>query len=354
MSRLFYTKAYCVLYITDDIMIPIAAATMVFDICGSSKDFFMQSPYNLYDLYRSCELCPRQCRTDRTACKIGVCGMTADLYAARAALHYWEEPCISGSRGSGTVFFSGCSLRCVFCQNREISHNKIGFPISPKRLADIFLELQDIKHANNINLVTPSHYIPHIVSALERARTHGLSIPVVYNSSGYESVNSLRMLDGLVDVYLPDFKYVSQELSLKYSGVADYFNVASLAVHEMFRQVGEPVFEEDGAVIEVGMMKKGVIVRHLILPTCTDDSREVIAYLFSHFKHNIYISIMNQYTPLPHSSLPVELSRGITDAEYEKVVGFARRMGIRNGFIQESGTVAESFVPLFDGEGIVR
>ncbi len=314
----------------------------------------MQLPYNIHDLYRSCELCPRQCRVNRTAGETGVCGMTADLYAARAALHCWEEPCISGFRGSGTVFFSGCSLRCVFCQNREISHEKNGFPVSSKRLSDIFLELQDEKHANNINLVTPSHYVPHVVSALERARTHGLSIPVVYNSSGYEAVDSLRMLDGLVDVYLPDFKYVSPELSLKYSGAKDYFTVASLAVHEMFRQVGEPVFSSDDDIVEAGIMKKGVIVRHLILPACTDDSREVIAYLFSHFKHNIYISIMNQYTPLHHSSLPVELSRGITDAEYEKVVGFARRMGVRNGFIQESGTVAESFVPLFDGEGIVR
>lgn len=314
----------------------------------------MHTSYNTYDSYRSCELCPRRCRVDRTAGRLGVCGMPADVYAARAALHYWEEPCISGTHGSGTVFFSGCPLRCVFCQNREISHEKVGFPLSTKRLADVFLKLQDEKHANNVNLVTPSHYIPHIVSALERARAHGLVIPVVYNSSGYESVDSLRMLDGLVDVYLPDFKYVSSELSQKYSGAADYFTIASLAVHEMFRQVGEPVFADDGDVIEPGMMKKGVIVRHLILPTCTDDSREVIAYLYSHFKHNIYISIMNQYTPLPHPALPYELDRSITDAEYEKVVGFARRMGIRNGFVQESGTVAESFVPLFDGEGIVR
>lgn len=308
---------------------------------------------DIYELYRKCKLCPRKCSVDRIAGKKGVCGTTSDLYAARAALHFWEEPCISGTRGSGAVFFTGCSLRCVFCQNQAISHEGVGFPISSKRLSDIFLELQDEKGANNINLVTPTHYIPHIVPAIERARAHGLSIPVVYNSSGYESVAALRLLDGLIDVYLPDFKYVSPELSLRYSGAVDYFEVASSAIHEMFRQVGEPQFAKEDGVCERGIMTRGVIARHLILPTCTDDSREVVAYLHSHFRDNIYISIMNQYTPIEGLYLPSELTRGITDAEYEKVVGFARRIGVKNGFIQEDGTVAESFVPIFDGEGIV-
>ncbi len=313
----------------------------------------MHSSYNIFDIYRACTLCPRGCGADRTAHRRGVCGMSSDLYAARAALHFWEEPCISGERGSGAVFFSGCPLGCVFCQNREISSDGGGYPITTKRLADIFLRLQDVDGANNINLVTAVHYLPHVITALERAKSRGLSIPIVYNSSGYESVKSLRMLDGLVDVYLPDMKYVSSELSKRYSGAHNYFEVASSAIDEMFRQVGSPVFADGDGLAEEGIMTRGMIVRHLILPTCTDDSREVIKYLFDRYGHDIYISIMNQYTPITGAPLPSELTRPITDMEYAKVVGYARRIGIENGFIQEGGTVEESFVPLFDGEGII-
>ncbi len=302
--------------------------------------------------YNNCNLCPRRCSVDRSVGQLGACGMPAELYAARAALHLWEEPCISGTRGSGTVFFSGCSLGCVFCQNRSISHEGVGFPISAEQLSGIFLRLQDVDGANNINLVTPSHYVPHIIAAIERARAHGLLIPIVYNSSGYDSVDSLRALDGLIDVYLPDFKYISSELSSKYSAAPDYYSVATAAIDEMFRQVGEPLFAGAGEACEAGTMMRGVIVRHLILPNCTVDSREIIAHLHSRYKDNIYISIMNQYTPISSASLPIELTRSVTDDEYNKVVGFARRIGVKNGFVQEGGTALESFIPIFDGYGI--
>lgn len=307
---------------------------------------------DMFELYRKCRLCPRKCSVDRISGNVGICGMTSELYAARAALHMWEEPCISGTRGSGTVFFSGCSLKCVFCQNHAISSEKKGYPITTKRLSEIFLNLEK-EGANNINLVTAAHFAPHVVSALIKAKDRGMKIPVVYNSSGYESVETLRLFEGLVDVYLPDMKYVSREISKKYSGAPDYFNAASLAIHEMYRQVGEPVFAGKGDVVEEGIMKRGVIVRHLILPTCTDDSREVVAYLHSFFGDKIYISIMNQYTPVEGLLLPAELTHGITEAEYDKVVYFAEKIGVKNGYIQEGGTVAESFIPGFNGEGIV-
>lgn len=313
----------------------------------------MQSSYINFASYRNCKLCPRNCGLDRTAKNRGACGMTSELAAARAALHYWEEPCISGERGSGAVFFSGCSLGCVFCQNREISANGVGFPVTVERLSDIFLRLQDVDGANNINLVTAAHYAPHVVSALERAKANGLKIPVVYNSSGYESVETLKMLDGLIDVYLPDLKYFSSELALKYSRAQDYFEVASIALDEMLRQVGSPVFAEKAGATEEGIMLKGMIVRHLILPSCTCDSKKVINYLFERYRHDIFISIMNQYTPIASASLPVELSRELTNAEYDSVVDYACEIGVENGFIQEGGTVAESFIPIFNGEGII-
>lgn len=313
----------------------------------------MHPSYSIFDTYHTCTLCPRQCGADRTAGQHGACGMPSELYAARAALHYWEEPCISGERGSGAVFFSGCPLGCVFCQNREISSEHAGFPVTSERLSDIFLRLQDEDGANNINLVTAAHYVPHVVSALERAKARGLRIPVVYNSSGYESVETLHTLDGLIDVYLPDLKYVSPVLSARYSGAPNYFEAAARALDEMFRQVGSPVFADGNGKVEDGIMLRGMIVRHLILPSCTDDSIEVIRYLFSRYGHDIFISIMNQYTPMTGFPLPDELTRGITDEEYSKVVDFACEIGVENGFIQEGGTVEESFVPIFNGEGII-
>ncbi len=291
-----------------------------------------------------CNICPRNCNVDRSK-QSGFCGMSDEVYIARAALHMWEEPCISGDEGSGTVFFSGCNLRCVFCQNYNIATGRMGKEVSVGRLSEIFMELQE-KGANNINLVTPSHYICQIVEALQLAKDAGLSIPIVYNTSGYEKVDTLKQLDGLIDVYLPDFKYMSKELSRKYSGAEDYSKVAKTAVKEMFRQTG--VFQLDGK----GIMTKGVIVRHLLLPGCTEDSKSVIKYLYNTYKDDVYISIMNQYTPLQHVAKYTEINRKVTQAEYDSVVDYAIDLGVINAFVQEGDTASESFIPEFDCEGV--
>lgn len=294
----------------------------------------------------NCTLCPRKCGTDRTAGQTGYCGMPADLVVARAALHMWEEPCISGTSGSGTVFFGGCNLKCVFCQNHSIAVGDCGKKITITRLAEIFLELQE-KGAANINLVTPTHYIPQIREALLLGKERGLVLPIVYNTGSYEDPNILHLLDGLVDIYLPDLKYFSTVLSTKYSHAADYFERATAAIAEMYRQVGAPVFDET-----TGMMQKGVIVRHLILPGQTKDSKKVLRYLHETYGDNIYISIMNQYTPLSHVAHIPELNRKVTPEEYDKVVNFALLLGIENAFIQEGETAEESFIPAFDMEGV--
>ena len=293
-----------------------------------------------------CTLCPRNCHANRLNGEIGFCKQTAEITAARAALHFWEEPCISGDCGSGTVFFSGCNLQCVFCQNHSIAIGQTGQIISPEHLADIFLQLQE-KGAANINLVTGAHFIPQITHSLQTAKDNGLHIPVVYNSSGYEKVSSLLLLEGLIDIYLPDLKYFSHELSLKYSHAADYFSQASAAISEMFRQVGTPCFDET-----TGLMKKGVIVRHLLLPGQSKDSKKVLRYLHNTYGNDIFVSIMNQYTPLSHVASYPELNRKITETEYRKIISFAEQIGIQNGFIQEGETASESFIPEFSGEGL--
>lgn len=294
-----------------------------------------------------CTLCPRKCHVNRNAGEIGYCGQNARLAAARAALHFWEEPCLSGTNGSGAVFFSGCNLRCVYCQNHEIAHGQAGREITVTRLSDIFLELQE-KGAHNLNLVTPTHFVPQIICALKASKKQGLSIPVIYNTSAYEKPETLRMLEGLIDIYLPDLKYRDAALSASYSHAPDYFETASAAIAEMVRQVGAPVFT-DG---EDSLMKRGVIVRHLLLPGCGRDSRQILRYLHETFKNNIYISIMNQYTPLSQVSDIPSLNRRVSDREYEKAVDFAIQIGIENGFIQEGETCLESFIPAFDCEGI--
>lgn len=311
-----------------------------------------------------CTLCPRNCHADRLSGKTGYCGQTAEIRAARAALHFWEEPCISGTEGSGTVFFSGCVLRCIFCQNANIAQGKAGQVISPERLTEIFLELQE-KKANNINLVTPTQFVPQIAEALERAKLQGLQIPVVYNTGSYEKVETLRRMDGLVDIYLPDLKYVSGELGKKYSGAADYFEVASAAIAEMVRQVGKPVWNEQNAQRSGGecadsaeqpdspaLLKKGVIVRHLVLPGNVSDSKKVIRYLYETYGDDIFISIMSQYTPVREFEDHPELNRRLRRREYDKVVDFALELGVENGFLQEGGAAQESFIPEFDGEGL--
>ena len=296
------------------------------------------------DKLMKCNICPRNCNVDRESDK-GYCHMPDRLVVARAALHMWEEPCISGEEGSGTVFFSGCNLRCVFCQNYNIASGKAGKEISTDRLVEIFFELKE-KKANNINLVTPSHYVKQIVTALEKAKNMGLDIPVVYNTSSYEKTDTLKMLDGLIDIYLPDFKYIDSNLSFRYSNASDYYNVASKALEEMHRQVPHCVFDNNG------IMKSGIIVRHLILPGCVADSKNVIKYLHDTYGNDIYISIMNQYTPLPQVVSYPEINRRVTAREYDSVVDYAIDLGVTNGFIQEGRTAESSFIPEFDGEGV--
>ncbi|MBO5208147.1 MAG: radical SAM protein [Lachnospiraceae bacterium] len=308
-----------------------------------------------------CVLCPRECHVDRTAGQTGYCGQNDKIVAARAALHMWEEPCISGVNGSGAVFFAGCNMRCVFCQNYDIAHSNAPCKtISVSRLAEIFLELQE-KGAHNINLVTPTHYILQIIDALHLAKANGLTLPIVYNTSGYEKVETLKLLDGLIDIYLPDLKYYSSDISKRYSNAPDYFPVATAAIAEMFRQVGTPVYESSGFIAdansefdisESSLMKKGVIVRHLLLPDCTEDSRYILRYLHETYGNNIYISIMNQYTPLPQVASIPALNRKITDNEYDGIIDYAISLGIENAFVQEGETASESFIPAFNCEGL--
>ncbi len=260
-------------------------------------------------------------------------------------MHFWEEPCISGEKGSGAVFFSGCNLGCVYCQNRAISGGAAGKEISISRLAEIFFELKQ-KGAWNINLVTPTHYIPQIREALLLAKQQGLQLPVVYNCGGYEKVESLEMLDGLVDVYLPDFKYFHANTAKRYSNAPDYPDIAKAAVAEMFRQTGLPVFDGDGR------MTKGVIVRHLMLPGQLAESKRILDSLFGTYGNQIFYSIMNQFTPLAGLENYPELNRTVSAQEYDELIDFAVELGIENGFIQEGGTAEESFIPSFDGEGI--
>lgn len=297
-------------------------------------------------LMEDCILCPRKCHVNRFRGQTGFCRQTASVAAARAALHFWEEPCICSTKGSGAVFFTGCSLQCVFCQNHQIALGETGQSLSLERLIQIFFELEK-KGACNINLVTPGHFIPQLRYALSRAKALGLSLPIVYNSSGYEEVSSLRLLEGLVDIYLPDLKYVSAELSSRFSKAPDYFEKASAALEEMFRQTGAPVLDS-----QTGLMKKGMIVRHLVLPGQTRDSKKVLRFLHSTYGNDIYVSIMNQYTPLPHVAHIPDLNRRVTEEEYQRVLSFADRIGIEQGFIQTGDTAEESFIPAFDKTGL--
>lgn len=299
----------------------------------------------LQTMLKECHLCPRNCGVDRLAGQKGFCGVDAGIMVARAALHMWEEPCISGKEGSGAVFFSGCSLGCAFCQNRTISKGQSSKVITVEHLAELFLDLQAQK-ANNINLVTAGHFLPQVREALILAKEQGLTIPVVYNSSGYEKAEMLRYLEGLVDIYLPDLKYLEADLAGKYSHAKDYPEVAMKALEEMVRQVRTPEFDERG------MMKKGVIVRHLLLPGHVRNSKKVLEYLYGTYGDQIYISLMNQYTPMPAMKDDPQLSRKVTDREYDRLLDHAISFGVTNCFIQEGETAKESFIPEFNGEGI--
>ncbi|MBD5459117.1 MAG: radical SAM protein [Lachnospiraceae bacterium] len=295
-----------------------------------------------------CNLCPRECRVDRKNGQTGFCLMDDRIMVARAALHMWEEPCISGRNGSGTIFFSGCNLRCVYCQNHEIAAGKRGKPVTVGRLAEIFLELQE-KGAANINLVTPDHFVTEAAEAVLTARKKGLFLPIVYNGSGYEKREVIKNLSGIVDIYLTDFKYMDSGLAAKYSAAPDYPAVAREALAEMVRTAGELVFDENG------MMKKGVIVRHLLLPGHKKNARDVLKYVYETYGDSVYLSLMNQYTPpagLKGKPDYEEIGRKVTKREYDAVTDYAIELGIRNAFIQEGDTAKESFIPAFDGEGV--
>lgn len=295
----------------------------------------------------NCNLCPRQCGADRENGKSGICGVSGkNILAARAALHFWEEPCISGERGSGTVFFSGCPLRCVYCQNCQIASTEVGMEISEERLKEIFLELQE-KDAHNINLVTPTHYTPEIIRAIRNAKEQGLRLPIVYNCSGYEKVETLKMLKGIVNVYLTDFKYMEREAAVRYSKAPDYPEIARAALKEMMNQTGEAKFDENG------IMQSGVIVRHLLLPGHVRNARAVVKYVYETYGDQLYLSLMNQYTPLPQvkKEFP-ELDRRVTEREYQRLISYALEIGVENAFIQDGNTAKESFIPMFDYEGI--
>lgn len=293
-----------------------------------------------------CELCPRKCGVDRSK-TCGFCQMGAEITAAKAMLHFWEEPCVSGERGSGAVFFSGCVMRCAFCQNYDISSENFGRVISEERLAEIFLELQD-KGAANINLVNPTHFVPQILRAIETAKQSGLALPIVYNSGGYERVETLKTLEGAVDVYLPDVKYFSEDLAQKLSSAPNYFETAMNAVEEMLRQVGKHVFNERGEIT------RGVIVRHLVLPNCHKDSIDVIKRLGERFGDEILFSLMSQYTPFGKvKSDPslAKMNRRLTTFEYQKALDAALEAGLE-GFMQEKSSAKEEYTPSFDFEGL--
>lgn len=289
-----------------------------------------------------CTGCPRRCAVDRSV-KTGYCGVSDELTVARAAPHYWEEPSVSGINGSGTIFFSGCNLKCIFCQNCTISRGKIGKKISPSGLADIMLNLQ-AQGVHNVNLVTPSHFTDRISEAIDIAKGKGLTIPVLWNSNAYESPAELAKLRDRVDIYLPDFKYKSSILSGKYSGASDYFEMARDALDEMVLQRG-------GAEFDGEIMKRGVIVRHLVLPGCIEDSKDVLSFLHRRYGDAIYISIMSQYTPTSRD-LPDSLGRPLTKDEYDEIKAYALRIGITQGYFQEGDAVGESFIPSFDLTGV--
>ena len=310
----------------------------------------MDSGKSVFYSYDHCTLCPRNCGAKRSAGKIGFCGMESELRLSRVGLHMWEEPCLSGDKGSGTIFFTGCSLGCIFCQNHDISRRspknsssvpyfRPGKVYSLEAFSDAMLDLQE-QGAHNINFVTGSHYVPHIIEGVRLARSKGLSIPTLYNCGGYESVETIRALSGTIDIYLPDMKFFSPKISLKYAGAKDYFSRAKEALNEMVRQIPDQIFDESG------IMQKGVIVRHLMLPGLLFDTKHILDYLCETYGNQITISLMNQYTPMP--GVPEELQTPLSAKHYDSMVNYLTILGQENAFIQENGTVSESFIPDFE------
>lgn len=295
-------------------------------------------------LLKSCRLCPIECGADRlTGC--GRCGAGRQVKAAKAFLHQWEEPCISGEKGSGTVFFTGCNMKCVFCQNYELSHGLKGKEITADRLAQIFLELQS-QGAHNINLVSPTPYAPQIAAAVRLAKAGGLVLPVIYNTNGYEKVETLRLLKGIVDIYLPDIKYYSDETALELSSAPSYFSHATMAVAAMLEQVGHPVFDRDG------MLVRGVIVRHLILPGRLEESKRILDWVRQHMGAGAFVSLMCQYTPMYRAAEFTGMDRRLTQEEYDEIIDYFFEIGLENGFAQELDSATSDYTPDFDFSGI--
>ena len=288
-----------------------------------------------------CNICPRRCGADRENGSLGFCGASNKIRIARAALHFWEEPCLSGKNGAGTVFFSHCNMKCVYCQNYRISTRGAGHEVSIGELAEIFLDLQS-RGANNIDLVTPTHYALDIAEAVKKAKNSGLHIPVLYNCGGYESVETLKRLEGIIDIYMPDMKYYRDKYAVKYSSAPRYFETACAALEEMYRQTGAFVLDENG------IMQSGVIVRHMMLPGLMLDTKKIMDYLFDTYGNNIYISLMSQYTPLKNVERFPELNRKIDMKKYNSIVDYCMNRGMENVFIQEGSAAKESFIPCFE------
>jgi len=289
----------------------------------------------------NCKLCPRECGANRLQGQLGFCKASNEIKIAKACLYPWEEPCISGSNGSGTIFFSNCNLRCVFCQNHKISSSGFGVEISILRLSEIFLEQQE-KGAHNINLVTPTHYVPQIIEALKLSKAKGLNIPILYNSNGYDSIDTIKSLKNYIDVFLPDLKYFDNKYGEKYSNAPNYFSFASKAISEMVDQVGALKFNKDG------LIEKGVLIRHLMLPGLLFDSKKVIDYIYKKFGNSVYFSLMNQYTPMHKANEYKEINKPLNSKHYDSLINYCLELGLTNGFIQDSGTSSEAFVPDFN------
>lgn len=301
----------------------------------------------MFEMLSNCKLCPRNCGINRLEGEIGYCKGTLMPSIARVSLHRWEEPCISGKNGSGTIFFSKCNLNCVFCQNHEISQESIGAEITIQRLSEIFIEVQAMG-AHNVNLVTPVHYIPQIIQALILAKKNGLTIPILFNTNGYENVAAIKSLNGFVNVYLPDMKYFSDKYSKLYSNAPEYFKFAASSINEMVSQVGPVKFNKDGLIVS------GVIIRHLMLPGLLFDSKKIIDYIYNTFGDSVYISIMNQYTPLFNANKYPRLSKPLNPKVYDSLVEYCLSLGIKNAFIQDNGACSEKFVPKFDLRGVTK
>ncbi len=293
-------------------------------------------------MLNSCTLCAFNCKVNRMEA-LGVCKCPALPKLAKASIHMWEEPCISGTNGSGTVFFSGCNLKCVFCQNYKISHESFGKEISVQRLAQIFLELQD-KKVHNINLVSPTPYVDSIVEAIDIARNNGLNLPIVYNTNSYENVDTIKKLKGYIDVYLPDLKYYNDELAIKFSKAPNYFKTATLAIKEMISQVGAPIFDENKII------KKGVIIRHLVLPNHISETKNILNWIKDNIEPQVYVSLMAQYFPTYHAKNYEEINRKLTKKEYHFVLKMIQ--DIEFGYIQELSSHEEEYVPDFDLSGV--